>query len=78
MADKLLRTALKGGEKASLQALDMIQNRVAGLLTRRVAAEVDTNCGVLVAPASLTAEEWIAAEMARNAMPEEPGKDCVG
>ncbi len=40
LADKLLKIALKGGERASLQAIDMIQSRVGGPVTQRIEAEV--------------------------------------
>ena len=72
LADKLLRTALKGGEKASLQALSLIQDRVGGPVVRRFTTEVDVNAGVLVAPAGMTPEEWIESAMARAAEIEDP------
>lgn len=76
LADRLLRTALKGGEKASLQAIGLIQDRVGGQMVRRVTAEVDVNCGVLVAPASMTPVEWIESERIRALNKKEPGTEA--
>ncbi len=73
LADKLLRTALKGGERASLQAINLIQDRIGGPVVRRVDAEVRGGCGVLVAPAKLTPREWIEQVAERNATAREPG-----
>ena len=73
LADRLLKVALKGSEKASLAAIAMVQDRVGGPVIQRVSAEMDVNCGVLVAPASVSPEDWIAAAAARNATLKEPG-----
>jgi hypothetical protein len=40
LADVLLKTALKGSERARLRALDMIEDRVGGPVLHRVGAEV--------------------------------------
>lgn len=40
LADRILKIALKGGEKAALHAMQLIQDRVAGPVTQRVEAEV--------------------------------------
>ena len=75
LAGRLLRIALKGGEKASLQAIGLIQDRVGGQMVRRVTAEVDVNCGVLVAPASMTPMEWIESERIRTHNKKKPGTE---
>lgn len=40
LADVLLKTALKGSERARLRALDMIEDRVGGPVLRRVETDV--------------------------------------
>jgi hypothetical protein len=40
IADRILKIALKGSEKAALQAAQLIQDRVAGPVTQRIEAEV--------------------------------------
>ena len=39
IADRILKIALKGGERAALQAAQLIQDRVAGPVTQRIEAE---------------------------------------
>ena len=73
LADRLLKTALKGSERASLQAINLIQDRVGGPVVRRVEAEVEGRGGVLVAPASMSPQEWIAKVARSNATAVEPG-----
>lgn len=41
LADRILRIALQGSERAALQAAQLIQDRVGGPVTQRVEAEVD-------------------------------------
>ncbi len=48
LADKLLKIALKGGERAFLQAIDMIQSRVGGPVTQRIEAEVVSERRILI------------------------------
>ena len=73
LADRLLKTALKGSERASLQALNLIQDRVGGPVVRRLEAEVENRGGVLVAPAGMTPREWIEKVAVSNAEAREPG-----
>ena len=73
LADRLLRTALKGGERASLQALSLIQDRVGGPVVKKISAEMDVEAGVLVAPAHMSVEEWLERVQERNANAVEPG-----
>ena len=73
LADRLLKTALKGSERASLQAINLIQDRIGGPVVRRVEAEVEARGGVLVAPGRMSPEAWIAQAMARSAEATEPG-----
>lgn len=75
LADKLLKTALKGSERASLRAINLIQDRVGGPIVRRVSAEMDIEGGVLVVPSKMTPEEWIKAAAVRSAEAKEPGLD---
>ena len=75
LADRLLTMALKGGERTALRAIDLIQDRVGGPVVRRISAEMDVDAGVLVVPAAVTPEEWIAAANARNAKLKEPGTE---
>ena len=73
LADKLLRTALKGGERASLQAINLIQDRIGGPVVRRVDAEVTGGGGVLVVPGLHSPQEWLKKVAERNALAVEPG-----
>ena len=76
LADRLLKVALRGSEKAALTALAMVQDRTGGPVVKRLAAELDTSgCGVLVAPAGSTPEEWIARAMEANEEAIEPGTE---
>lgn len=73
LADKLLKTALKGSERASLRAIDLIQDRVGGPVVRRVEADIESRGGVLVAPAAMSLHEWIKMATEQNAKAVEPG-----
>lgn len=75
LADRLLKIALKGGERAALAAIGQIQDRVGGPVVKRIDAEVASRSGVLIAPAGTTPDAWVAEAMERNRHATEPGKE---
>ena len=42
MADRLVKMALKGSERAALQAINLIQDRIGGPVTKHIEADVRT------------------------------------
>lgn len=76
LADRLLKTALKGTERASLQAIDLIQDRVGGPVMRGIAAQLDLGLtGVLVVPGTDDPAVWVEEAAASNAELREPGRE---
>ena len=75
LADKLLRTALTGGERASLRAINLIQDRVAGPLSQSLIADIKIKSGVLVAPAAMSPRDRIESVQKRNEGKVEPGSE---
>lgn len=68
LADRILKIALKGGEKAALQAVQLIQDRVAGPLTQRLEAEIVPRQIIVVGTKQVAPElppEVLAIEQAR-------------
>ncbi len=68
LADRILKIAPKGGEKAALHAVQLIQDRVAGPVTQRLEAEIVPReiivMGSMPVPPKLP-DEVLAIEQAR-------------
>lgn len=74
IANSLYRRAREDGPAGVTAAIFLAKTRM-GFREKQV-VELEVKSGVLVAPTSLTPEQWIAAQAAANAAKKEPGADA--